>query len=285
MKGILIVILVFCSGFLFAEEEREGFEKRQIIENLVKIKESYFQNLNRRDRREAIELMDRPIELVKKSSGFEREKHKKLSNEGFLSLLSQVANAHDGSEKTRIVLTIGKEGRISSIQLKQLLDTYNFDDDKITCIKSAYNNVYDNENINIAKMTIKNSILRAQLQDYINNQSAETIEPTYDKSHYENNDRNKLSDEGFQSLLKQVSGTLDGNEKTRIILTIGKEGKISSSQFKQLLDTYNFDNDKVECIKSVYKNVYDRVNINLVLSTVRNSILRSQLADYINNNQ
>jgi hypothetical protein len=105
----------------------------------------------------------------------------------------------------------------------------------------------------------------------------------FDVSSSSGNDPNVLGEEGFQTLLKEVSSTISESEKTTRIRAIGKRGWISCSQLRALLNTYTFDNSKVELIKSVYNQVYDPVNISLATSTVQNSILRKELEEYLAN--
>lgn len=86
-----------------------------------------------------------------------------------------------------------------------------------------------------------------------------------------------LSEEGFQELLKQVKVEINEDKKTNIIQTIGTDGYILSAQLAKLLATYSFDSYKIDCIKKVYPNVYDKVNSSILFDQIQNSILRDEL--------
>jgi hypothetical protein len=97
------------------------------------------------------------------------------------------------------------------------------------------------------------------------------------------NNPNVLGEEGFQTLLKEVSSTINESDKTTRIRAIGKRGWMSCSQLRALLDTYKFDDAKIDLIKSVYSQIYDPVNMNGVTSAIKNSILRKELEEYLAN--
>ncbi len=108
-------------------------------------------------------------------------------------------------------------------------------------------------------------------------QSAEFVTKPDDK----NSEGNVLSEEGLQNLLKDVMSTIDEDNKTTMILAIGKKGKITCSQLRKLIETYKFDSYKVKLIKAIYPHILDPVNITLITTTISSSLTRSELEKYL----
>jgi len=88
-----------------------------------------------------------------------------------------------------------------------------------------------------------------------------------------------LNDEGFKDLYDQVKNELNEDHKTKLIQSIGKDGLILSSQLAKLIQTYNFESGKVKCIKAIYKNIYDKANIGMVL---KHLMVKDEIIEFIN---
>ena len=91
---------------------------------------------------------------------------------------------------------------------------------------------------------------------------------------------NVLNEAGFQALYDNVKKELSDDTKNTIILSIGKNGKITSSQLARLISLYSFDVYKEKLIKLISNNIIDPVNIGEVLGYFDSSVTRNQLAEY-----
>lgn len=90
-----------------------------------------------------------------------------------------------------------------------------------------------------------------------------------------------VSDTAFQALLSQIKGTIDESKKNKLIMSIGYDGKILTSQLKAILETYSFDRYKAECIKQIYHNMYDKENISIVIKLIDSDFTKDELIDFI----
>lgn len=72
---------------------------------------------------------------------------------------------------------------------------------------------------------------------------------------------NYFSDTDFQAVLDEVENeSFDSKKKDKIISMI-KHGMISSSQAKQLLETFSFDSERYESAVAITQYVYDQQNL------------------------
>ena len=95
------------------------------------------------------------------------------------------------------------------------------------------------------------------------------------------NDLNILSDESLQSLLSSIKSEGSDLSKTKIVLTIGKNGRITAAQLEKIVALYTFDNYREDLIRNIIDNVVDPVNMALVLRHFDNSITRDNLGKWL----
>ncbi len=161
---------VLLSFSLLSAQNPQDRAKHRIIHNLKQIEDSYFKYLSFEERRDALQLMNETIRLVQSAqleASSPGDNPNVLGDEGFQTLLKEVSSTISESDKTAMIRAIGKRGWISCLQLRSLLDTYSFDDAKIDLIKSMYPQIYDPVNIAGVTATVKNSILRKELEEYL----------------------------------------------------------------------------------------------------------------------
>jgi len=97
------------------------------------------------------------------------------------------------------------------------------------------------------------------------------------------NELNILSDDSLQSLLSSIKSEGSDLSKTRIVLTIGKNGRITAAQLEKIIALYTFDNYREDLIRNIIDNVVDPVNMALVLRHFDNSITRDNLGKWLQN--
>jgi hypothetical protein len=93
-------------------------------------------------------------------------------------------------------------------------------------------------------------------------------------------DLNVLNDSAFQKLLASVKKEISGPTKTKLVLAIGKKGKVTSSQVAALIETYSFDSDRSELLRALADNIVDPVNIGMALDHYDNSLVRDEMAEF-----
>jgi hypothetical protein len=171
MKTIIILLIIFSTGLLNAQVSKTQISaKQKIIKNLKKIEDSYINNLDFTERRKAIKLVNEIIELLENQSIVNKHKKYVLSDEAFEILKAQVEETIIESKKTDIILSIGKKGFITTNQLLQLLQTYDFNVEKMNCIKKIYSSIADKVNVNILLTTISSELSKDELIKFFNSQ-------------------------------------------------------------------------------------------------------------------
>lgn len=93
---------------------------------------------------------------------------------------------------------------------------------------------------------------------------------------------NLLSDESLKELVKVLNDKRFDSERTDTIMAISKKGGITVKQLKLLLKTYQFDEGKSDCIVNVYDRIYDKINVNLLLTTISSEITKIRLTAFFN---
>lgn len=173
MRIYILIVTIFLAVSTLAAQTPQDRAKHRIVHNLKQIEDSYFKYLSFDERRDAVQLMNETIMLVQSArldaSSSPGDNPNVLGEEGFQTLLKEVSSTISESDKTARVRAIGKRGWISCSQLRALLDTYSFDDAKTDLIKSMYSQIYDPVNITVVTSTIRNSIVRKELEQYLAN--------------------------------------------------------------------------------------------------------------------
>ena len=85
----------------------------------------------------------------------------------------------------------------------------------------------------------------------------------------------------MQSLLSSIKSEGSDLSKTKIVLTIGKNGRITAAQLEKIVALYTFDNYREDLIRNIIDNVVDPVNMALVLRHFDNSITRDNLGKWL----
>jgi hypothetical protein len=146
----------------------------RIIDNLGKIESLYFKNLTPQERQEAVRLLNETRSLVvgnpappDRSGGFSERNI--LGDESFQSLYDSVKNEPVEDSKSKLILAIGKNGKLTCAQLSQLVALYTFDSSRESLIRSLADNIFDPVNIGIVLKYFDSSITRDKLAEFFRN--------------------------------------------------------------------------------------------------------------------
>ena len=95
-----------------------------------------------------------------------------------------------------------------------------------------------------------------------------------------------VSSEIKENMYALVNNILDPlREKTGIIAAGTIQSKISSQQFKELVELYVFDSDIEECIYKVYKNISDKENFIIVISAIKSDFVKERVNKFLEKNR
>jgi hypothetical protein len=178
MKFFLLSVLSTISIFLFIQsgfcQDNQNDPTSKIIQNISRIESLYFKNLSTLDRQEAVKLVNETRSLIMENQVSKEIKTAQkdiniLSEEGFKSLLDSVKDENSDASRTKIILSIGKKGRITSAQVAQLVALYKYDPEREKLIKSISDNIIDPVNIGVALKYFDSSRSRENLAEYFRN--------------------------------------------------------------------------------------------------------------------
>lgn len=177
MKNIVVVMLILLSGMAYSDVRTDKNQvlnetKLKILENLKQIENSYFKLLDFEERRKALRLMDETIKMVlNEELGKKYQSHRAepnvMGDEAFKMLLKQVNETVSDTTKTDLIISACANGFISVVQMRSLLESYSFKDNKVYCIETVYDRIYDKANISILIALFPDSFARDRLVKYI----------------------------------------------------------------------------------------------------------------------
>jgi hypothetical protein len=166
----------FCLGLFvatvsFAQTHDPGSaRKEQIKANLKSIEDTYFKYLNFEERRIAIDLMNRTIALVDDanldSSALGDRAFNTLDEKDMPGLLQQLNGTIGASEKLSLLKSVSIHAWFLSSQVRSIVDTFTFDDDKVSAIKQVYDRIIDKKNLSVLLPAIGNPFVREKLSKY-----------------------------------------------------------------------------------------------------------------------
>ena len=113
------------------------------------------------------------------------------------------------------------------------------------------------------------------------NETIRMIENSFD----DNEKEVVMNNNAYKTLYNEVKSKLSDREKTGIIVAGTIQSKISSQQFKELVELYVFDSDIEECIYKVYKNISDKENFIIVISAIKSDFVKERVNKFLEKNR
>jgi len=174
MRSIMAIVLIAFGIQATFGQEKLVDNSAKIISNLNRIETLYFKCLSQKEKEEATQLLNETRKLavgnsVSTGDSDKRYRQNVLSEDGFQVLLDSVKKEKFEESKTDIVMTIGKNGRITCAQLENIISLYKFDLYREGLIRKIIDNVIDPVNIDPVLKHIDNSITRENLKIWVQN--------------------------------------------------------------------------------------------------------------------
>ena len=174
---VVFFFVFFLSYAVFAQNNS------RIIRDLEAL-ERYLETIPRReDRDAAFDLIDNIYSLLEKQNNSNRPNRPNrpsghgggymqnvLSESGFNKLLTQLKEESFDDNKVKIVQATVNNGKITSQQLKRIVQTFTFDNGKVSVIKWAYSKLSDPININEAIEEIMSGLEKKEVNRFIREQ-------------------------------------------------------------------------------------------------------------------
>ena len=177
MKKIVLIIMISTLTLIGGQGKKKIMDQKivtpveRIMNNLKQIENLYISRLDFDDRRKAIQLLDKTVNLVKKcnlkSKPTPNPRPNLLNTKAYNIMLRQVKEASGGKKRINIIRTTIKNKKLTSNQLKKLLTKFRYESYKEECIYAFYKVVHDKENIHTVLSTIGNSFTKKRVEKYI----------------------------------------------------------------------------------------------------------------------
>ncbi len=171
--SLALVVLFGLTGFIVAKEMKLN-RTALLLQNLNKIENLYFPYLKGDEYKQAVDLLNQTRKLIvdeMDKPGPEQEKVDRniLTDEGFNSLYNSTKREFRDADKSNIILAMGKNGKLTCLQLSKLLKLYTFDSDKVYLMKKIADHIIDPVNISVVLNTIDNSIIKEEMARFFQN--------------------------------------------------------------------------------------------------------------------
>ena len=168
MKRLAFSMFFICFFYSIFASPIQNDSTAKIIKNLNTIESMYFKYLTKQEQKEAISLINEVRSII---AGIDipvnnASNPNVLNEEGFLSLYTSVKNEIGDSNKTKIILSIGRNGRITCSQLEKIIALYSFDHYRSELLMAIADNILDPVNIGVVAKHYDSSIDRDEIIKY-----------------------------------------------------------------------------------------------------------------------
>lgn len=163
-----IILFILCASYVagdFVHDNRESDETKA-IQNLNQIENLYFKYLNKRERQEAIFLLNQTRRLIINGPHQSIPHATLLDSKAYNIMLENVKIASSDIERNKIIQSIGGNRKISCEQLESFITCYTFNSYKEDIVKKMADKIIDPINIGVVIRHIESSITRDNLYDY-----------------------------------------------------------------------------------------------------------------------
>ena len=255
MKAKLILIII---PFLLFSQQRESNSEKEILRKLKQIEETYIKNLDFRERRKAIRLIDDVISLIKgkKQRPIKRRFNDIIPDHEFEEM-KELPNKY--SRLTNVLLESGKyivKYQFTRKQLIELMKTYDSEYQRVALFEIIYPKLKNKRN---SKQFID------LVDDYRFKKQIKNVLLNYNSS---NKLTRKISKSDFNKLKKITSSYSNDKKKMVNMINLVSMNLFSLKQLKSIVKKKSFDDAKVNLIELIYPNVTNKENARELLNLV-----------------
>jgi hypothetical protein len=196
-----------------------------------------------------------------------------MSDDDFTHVKTEVLKQSSDSKKLEKAKQFISRTYLSSVQVKEVVDLFLFEENRLDFAKFAFSKVSDKDNYGLVKEALEKDS-HVKLEEYINaapkgDEVTVTTEPS------------ELSSEDFAALLKKIKAqSLESHklDKARIVVD---RAHVNTSQIKQIMDLFDKEESRLEFAKYAYPRTLDKENYKVVRETLYKSTNKYTLDRYI----
>lgn len=174
----------------------------------------------------------------------------------FGEVMAAVSEESFDDQKGQKMVSLIKQGMISSNQARQLLELFSFDSERYEAAIAIVPYVHDPKNL--YKLADVFSF-KSSRDDFLAHIDKLTVSGTSNNT-FNNSNGNYMSVSGFNQLLKNVEDESFDSKKLDLIITSVKYTKITTRQAIELLETFSFDSYRLEAANEMIPYIWDPEN-------------------------
>lgn len=182
----------------------------------------------------------------------------------FNQLHQQLKKQPFDSDKTETLESVLINNKLSSLQMKQLLTLYTFDQYRLTAAKKGYDAVIDPASYFLVNETFTFQRYKNELTDYISQRQVK--HPRRGKRNWRHVQQG-MNQATFNLLIQQLDDATFDSRRLELLEPVFKHQNLQSIQMRRILETFDFDSYRLKAAKKGYHAVNDPVSYFVVNDT------------------
>lgn len=183
--------------------------------------------------------------------------HNHLTDAEFEEVIEAVDKESFDDQKRQKMISLVRQGMISSTQAKQLLALFSFDSERYEAAIAIEPYVYDRQNLYKLADAFSFNGTRDDFLAYINELP---VSNTGNNNFANSGSGNYMDVSGFNQLLKNIEDESFDSKKSNLILSSIKHTKITTRQAIAILETFSFDSYRLEAANKMIPYIWDPEN-------------------------
>lgn len=175
----------------------------------------------------------------------------------FGEMMTVVSKESFDDQKRQKMVSLVKQGMISSNQAKQLLELFSFDSERYEAAIAIVPYVHDRQNLYKLADVFSFKSSRDDFLAYIDELP---VSGTSNSTFGSTGNGHYMGVSGFNQLLKNVEDESFDSKKPDLIITSIKYTKITTRQAIELLETFSFDSYRLEAANEMIPYIWDPQN-------------------------
>jgi len=196
-----------------------------------------------------------------------------MSDDDFGHVKAEVLKQSSDSKKLEKAKQFTSRAYLSSAQIKEIVDLFLFEENRLEFAKYAYSKASDKDNYGLVKEALEKES-HAKLDEHLKTApKTDDVKVTTEPS--------ELSSEDFAALLKKIKAqSLESHKLDKAKIVVDR-AQVNTSQIKQIMDLFDKEESRLEFAKYAYPRTLDKDNYNVVRETLYKSTNKYTLDRFI----
>lgn len=201
-----------------------------------------------------------------------------MSTDDFVETKNKIANQTSDAKKLEEAQKITEKSNLSTEQVKEIVEIFLFEDNRMKFAKYAYPKTIDQANYVIVKEALEKENHKL-LEDYIKNIDKKATENTLATGPSE------LSSEDFEALKKKLKGLALESHRLERAKTIVDRSKVSAMQVKQINELFELEETRLDFAQYAYPKTLNPEAYEIVRASLDKSTSKYTLDRFIKENK